>query len=88
VFSEPLRVSLNAELSLRLSSALANVNSGETMPVISMFYGIMILMFYFDNKKHSLPHIHAQYAEHEAIFGIGDGDVLEGNLPKPKMRLV
>jgi hypothetical protein len=32
------------------------------MPVISMFYGIMILMFYFDNKKHNLPHIHAQYA--------------------------
>ena len=33
------------------------------MPVISMFHGIMILMFYFGNKNHSLPHIHAQYAE-------------------------
>ncbi len=49
---------------------------------------IMILMFYFDNKKHSLPHIHAQYAEHEAIVGIDDGEVLEGSLPRPKMRLV
>ncbi len=58
------------------------------MPVISMFYGIMILMFYFDNKKHNLPHIHAQYAEHEAIIGIDDGEILEGSLPKPKMRLV
>jgi hypothetical protein len=25
------------------------------MPVISLFYSIMILMFYFDNKKHNLP---------------------------------
>ncbi len=58
------------------------------MPVISLFYGIIILMFYFDNKKHHLPHIHAQYGEHEAIIGIDDGEVLEGNLPKPKMRLV
>jgi hypothetical protein len=58
------------------------------MPVISMFYRIMILMFYFDNKKHSLPHINAQYDEHEAIIEIEDGEVLEGSLPRPKMRLV
>ena len=57
------------------------------MPVISMFYGIMILVFYFDNKKHNLPHIHAQYAEHEAIVGIDDGEVLEGSLPRSKIRL-
>jgi len=58
------------------------------MPVISMFYGIIILMFYFDNKKHHRPHIHAQYAEHEAIIGIDDGAILEGDLPKSKMKLV
>jgi hypothetical protein len=58
------------------------------MPVISMFYGIIILMFFFDNKKHHLPHIHAQYAEHEAIIAIESGEVLEGSLPNPKMKLV
>ncbi len=30
------------------------------MPTISMFYGILILMYYFhDDKKHKRPHIHA-----------------------------
>lgn len=58
------------------------------MPVISMFYGIIILMFYFDNKKHHLPHIHVQYAEHEAIISIDNGEVLEGDLPGSKMKLV
>lgn len=58
------------------------------MPVISTFYGIIILMFYFDNKRHYRPHIHAQYGEFEAIISIDDGEVLEGDLPKSRMRLV
>ncbi len=58
------------------------------MPVISMFYGIIIMIFYFDNKKHHQPHIHAQYGEDEAIIAINSGDVLEGKLPKSKMKLV
>lgn len=58
------------------------------MPVISMFYGIIILMFYFDDRKHHLPHIHAQYGEYEAMVAIDDGNVLEGDLPKSKMKLV
>jgi len=31
------------------------------MPTIAMFYGILIRMFFKDNEKHSLPHIHADY---------------------------
>ena len=58
------------------------------MPVISMFYGIIVLMFFFDNKKHHRPHIHAHYGEYEVIIAIDDGEVLEGDLPKPKMKLV
>ncbi len=57
------------------------------MPVISMFYGIIVLMFFFDNKKHHRPHIHVQYGEYEAIIAIDDGEILEGDLPKPKMKL-
>ena len=30
-----------------------------SVPTISMFYGILILMYFYDNKKHSVPHIHA-----------------------------
>lgn len=58
------------------------------MPVISMFYGIIVLMFFFDNKKHHRPHIHAQHSEHEAVIAIDDGEVLEGDLPKPKMKMI
>ncbi|HUZ61351.1 MAG TPA: hypothetical protein VMU83_21430 [Hanamia sp.] len=32
------------------------------MPVISMFYGIIIRMFYYDNKEYHIPHIHVLYA--------------------------
>ena len=30
------------------------------MPVLSMFYGIIVSMFY---KEHNPPHIHIQYAD-------------------------
>lgn len=58
------------------------------MPVISMFYGIIVLMYYFDNKKHKLPHIHAQYAEEEAVVSIPDGELLEGTIPSSKLRIL
>lgn len=62
-------------------------NEGD-MPVISAFYGVIILMFFFDNRKHNRPHIHAQSGEFEAVISIDDGEVLEGELPKSRMRLV
>jgi len=31
------------------------------MPIISMFYGIIIRMYYADNKQHHVPHIHVEY---------------------------
>jgi hypothetical protein len=43
---------------------------GNIMPTISMFYGILILMYFYDNKKHSMPHIHAEYGEHEASIAV------------------
>ena len=58
------------------------------MPTISMFYGILILMYFHDNKKHSVPHIHAEYGEHHVTCAIEDGSVLAGSLPRQKMKLV
>lgn len=58
------------------------------MPTISMFYGILILIYFYDDKKHSRPHIHAEYAEYEASIAIDDGAVLSGSLPSSKMKLV
>lgn len=58
------------------------------MPTISMFYGVLIFMYFYDNKKHSRPHIHAEYAESEASIAIDDGSILSGNIPPSKLRLV
>jgi len=58
------------------------------MPTISMFYGIIIRMYFFDNQQHSLPHIHVHYQEHNAIIEIPSGTIIEGKLPKSKQKLV
>jgi Domain of unknown function (DUF4160) len=58
------------------------------MPVISMFYGVIVLMYYFDDRKHHQPHIHVQYAEEEAVISIPDGNVIEGSIRTAKLKLV
>ena len=58
------------------------------MPVISMFYGLIVMMYFFDNKKHNLPHIHVKYQSDEAVFAIETGALLEGKLPKNKTKLI
>ena len=58
------------------------------MPVLSMFYGIVIRMYFFDDRRHGVPHVHAEYAGEQAVFGIEDGSVLAGTLLSRKSRLV
>ena len=58
------------------------------MPIISMFYGIIIRMYTIDDLHHTLPHLHAKYAEFEASIGIEDGETLAGKLPRKQLRLV
>lgn len=58
------------------------------MPIISMFYGIIIRMYLMDNQHHHTPHIHAKYAEFEASISIDEGEVLAGQLPRKQLRLV
>ena len=58
------------------------------MPIIAMFYGIVIRMFFRDNQRHHLPHIHAEFQGQVGVFAIGDGALLEGALPPSKQRLV
>ncbi len=58
------------------------------MPTISMFYGIIIYMYFFDDKRHHMPHVHAEYAEHKAVLSLKDGDVLDGSLPKKQLKMV
>jgi hypothetical protein len=58
------------------------------MPTISMFYGILVLMFFKDNRRHRLPHIHIRYQDNNASVSIEDGNILEGTFPSKQLRLV
>ena len=57
------------------------------MPAISMFYGIIIRMMFFDTQQH-LPHIHVEYQGQKAVFTIPDAELLEGSLPNKKVSLI
>jgi hypothetical protein len=59
-----------------------------SMAVLSMFYGIIVSMYYFDNRQHHVPHIHVRYQEHEVVISLVDGSTLEGDIPTNKMKLV
>ncbi|MFH0920523.1 MAG: DUF4160 domain-containing protein [Fibrobacterota bacterium] len=58
------------------------------MPAISMFFGIVVYLYYKDDKKHHLPHFHAEYGEFEGIFLIETGEMIEGDLPNAKRLMV
>lgn len=58
------------------------------MPSISMFYGIIVYMYFMDNKQHKLPHIHVKYQDDEVVVAIPEGEVLEGSIPVSKMKLL
>lgn len=46
------------------------------MPIVSMFFGIIIRMFYDD---HGVPHFHAEYQGEQASFDL-DGQLLSGRI--------
>jgi len=58
------------------------------MPTISAFFGLVVYMYFFDDERHHLPHIHVKYQGQEASFSIADGGILRGALPSAKVRLV
>lgn len=58
------------------------------MAIISMFYGIIVSMYYFDTRRHHKPHVHVKYQGDEVVLEIPSGEVLEGSIPPNKMKLV
>jgi len=58
------------------------------MAVVAMFYGIIVSMYFFDNRRHHMPHVHVKYQEQEAIIAIPGGEILEGVLKPNKLKLV
>ena len=57
------------------------------MPVLSMFYGIIIRMQSEHGGKHHLPHIHVICGDEESVFSL-DGEKLEGEISSSKRKLV
>ncbi|RRK33967.1 DUF4160 domain-containing protein [Schaedlerella arabinosiphila] len=57
------------------------------MPVLSMFYGIIVRMYKENTGKHNMPHIHAEYSGDEIVITL-DGTVVEGKIPKNKFKLL
>ena len=57
------------------------------MPVLSMFYGIIIRMQSEKGGKHHVPYIHVICGDDESVFSL-DGEKLEGTIQNSKMKLV
>ena len=57
------------------------------MPIISQFYGIIVSLYFNENNKHNLPHIHVRYNEYKAIYDF-DGNELSGELPFKQNKLI
>lgn len=57
------------------------------MPTISMFFGIVIRM-YFAPKEYNPPHIHAYYQSTTASFNITKGTILKGKMPLKQKRMI
>lgn len=55
------------------------------MPTISVFYGILVQMFYND---HAPPHFHVQYGDHKGTINIASLSLMEGNLPRRALNLI
>ena len=55
------------------------------MPTISMFYGIIIRMFFDD---HLPSHFHVAYGEFQAKITIETLEIIDGSLPHRSLALV
>lgn len=57
------------------------------MPVLSMFYGIIIRMQCEKDGKHHLPHIHVICGDDESVFSL-EGEQIDGTISSSKKKLV
>ena len=58
------------------------------MPELCRFFGIIIRMYVEVGAPHQLPHFHAYYQNHSAVFSIEPIALIAGSLPTRQRRLV
>ena len=57
------------------------------MPTISMFFGIIIRMYYAPGE-HNPPHIHGYYQDNKIVIGIHECEILGGQMSARQLRLI
>ncbi|MDR2849294.1 MAG: DUF4160 domain-containing protein [Verrucomicrobiota bacterium] len=57
------------------------------MPILSLFYGIIVRMYNEKSGVHHVPHVHAEFSGDEVVVAL-NGDVLKGSIPPAKMKLL
>ena len=55
------------------------------MPTIAIINGVRLVIY---PKDHLPPHLHAIFAENDAMISIATGDLLEGKLPAVRLHAV
>jgi len=55
------------------------------MPTISVFYGLMIQMYF---REHAQPHFHVIYGDFKAVVDIQRLELTDGKLPRRAINLV
>lgn len=55
------------------------------MPVISIFYGIKVTMYY---DEHNPPHFHAEYNGKKACINIKNASLISGELPNKQFNMI
>lgn len=58
------------------------------MPTISMFYGIIVAIFFKDSGRHNAPHIHVRYQNNKASVSIENGALFAGEFPAKQLKMV
>ena len=60
------------------------------MPTLAEFFGLKICMYREDRSSHHYPHVHAYFAEYDAVIRVPDGELIESadGFPRNKIRLV
>lgn len=55
------------------------------MPTISIFYGIVVQMYWRD---HPPGHFHAYYQGMEGLFSVETGEMISGKMPLTRKRMI
>lgn len=87
MFQQGRFYTLEAKSVIEATGFVAIAEGGTHMPTLSMFFGIIIRMFFERGECHHVPHVHAYYGEHVASYDF-DGILLDGHLPLRQEKFV